>query len=72
MGIRVSNCRPKKNGGRAKGSLSWAGLFNTKFWIDPKNGIAATLLMQCLPFDDDVHLRVLDVFEAAVYQSLVS
>ena len=68
-GLKFQIATQNKNGRRAKGSLSWAGLFNTKFWIDPQNGIAATLLMQYLPFDDDSNLRVLDLFEAAVYQS---
>ena len=31
---------------RAPGSMSWAGLFNTEFWIDPATGIGAVLLMQ--------------------------
>ena len=69
-GLGFQIAAQNKNVRRAKGSLSWAGLFNTKFWIDPQNGIAATLLMQYLPFDDESNLRVLDVFEASVYQSL--
>jgi CubicO group peptidase (beta-lactamase class C family) len=39
-------------GGRSAGSLAWAGLYNTFFWIDPKRGVCATLLMQFLPFVD--------------------
>ena len=56
---------------RPVGSLSWGGLFNTKFWIDPQNEIAAVLLMQYLPFDDEAHIRVLNAFETGIYQSLV-
>jgi len=37
-------------GMRATGSVSWAGLFN--YWWDPKNGMAATVLTQLLPFQD--------------------
>ena len=59
-----------KNGWRAKGSLSWGGLFNTKFWIHPQNQIVATLLMQYLSLDDDAHFLVLDEFDAADYHSL--
>jgi CubicO group peptidase (beta-lactamase class C family) len=55
---------------RSAGSMAWAGLFNTEFWIDPEQGIAATLLMQVLPFYDEGALRVLHDFEAAVYQGL--
>ncbi len=27
-------------GGRAAGSLAWAGLYNTYFWVDRENGVA--------------------------------
>ena len=69
-GLKFQIATQNKNGRRAKGSLSWAGLFDTKFWINPQKGIATTLLIQYLPFDDEANLPVLDVFEAAVYQSL--
>ena len=55
---------------RNKGSMSWAGIFNTKFWIDRKANIAAAIFMQYLPFDDEHHLDVLTKFEAAVYKNL--
>jgi methyl acetate hydrolase len=55
---------------RSAGSLAWAGLFNTEFWIDPQRGIAATLLMQVLPFYDEGALRALSDFETAVYRDL--
>jgi len=55
---------------RSAGSLAWAGLFNTEFWIDPERGVAATLLMQVLPFYDDGALRALDRFESTLYQNL--
>ena len=55
---------------RSVGSMAWAGLFNTEFWIDPAQGVAATLLMQVLPFYDDGALRALQGFEAAVYRNL--
>ena len=55
---------------RSLGSMSWAGIFNTKFWIDRNANIAAVLLMQYLPFDDDFHLDVLSKFEEAVYRNL--
>jgi len=56
---------------RSAGSLAWAGLFNTEFWIDPQRGVAATLLMQVLPFYDEGALRALAEFEAAVYRDLL-
>lgn len=56
---------------RSVGSLAWAGLFNTEFWIDPQQGIAATLLMQVLPFYDDGAIQTLQAFESTVYRELV-
>jgi CubicO group peptidase (beta-lactamase class C family) len=57
-------------GGRSAGSLAWAGLGNTYFWIDPAKGIAGVILMQLLPFADPKALSVLDEFEKAVYAAL--
>lgn len=53
---------------RAAGSLAWAGLGNTWFWIDPRRGIAGVLLTQILPFADPSVLDVLGRFEAAAYR----
>jgi CubicO group peptidase (beta-lactamase class C family) len=57
-------------GTRAPGSLSWAGIFNTEFWIDPANGIGAVLLMQYLPFYDEEAIETLVGFEALLYEGL--
>jgi CubicO group peptidase (beta-lactamase class C family) len=53
--------------GRAAGTLSWAGLANSYFWIDRASGIAGTLVTQILPFWDAAVLDLLGEFEAAVY-----
>jgi CubicO group peptidase (beta-lactamase class C family) len=53
---------------RSPGSYSWAGLFNTHFWVDPYQGIAAVLLMQVLPFYDDQCIRLLTGFERQIYK----
>lgn len=55
------------SGGRAAGSLAWAGLENTFYWIDPKNALCAVLLMRFLPFVDKQAVGLLDDFEKAVY-----
>jgi len=57
-------------GGRGAGSLAWAGLGNTYFWIDPARGVAGVILMQLLPFADPKAVEVLDNFEKAVYAAL--
>jgi len=55
-------------GKRSAGSLSWGGINNTFFWIDPSRGIAGVIMMQYLPFADPVALAVHDAFERAAYQ----
>jgi methyl acetate hydrolase len=57
-------------GGRNAGSLAWAGLGNTYFWIDPTKGLAGIILMQLLPFADAKALAAFDHFEKAVYAAL--
>jgi CubicO group peptidase (beta-lactamase class C family) len=54
-------------GGRSAGSLAWAGLFNTFYWIDPKQNLCAVILMQFLPFVDREAVGMLGDFERAVY-----
>jgi len=56
-------------GGRAAGSLAWAGINNTYFWIDPTSGIAGLLMTQVLPFGDTAVLRLLGAFEQAIYRA---
>jgi CubicO group peptidase (beta-lactamase class C family) len=54
-------------GGRRAGSLAWAGLRNTYFWLDPAAGVAGVLMTQMLPFADRQVLDLLDRFERGVY-----
>jgi methyl acetate hydrolase len=70
LGFQVT--APSEDAGkyRGPGSLSWAGIYNTEFWVDPQRGIGAVLLMQYLPFYDEAAIRTLRDFEAAVYQQL--
>jgi len=53
--------------GRSAGSLAWAGINNTYFWLDPNKRVAGVLMTQVLPFADPAVLGLLDRFEAAVY-----
>jgi methyl acetate hydrolase len=55
-------------GKRSPGSLSWGGINNTFFWIDPTRGIASVIMMQYLPFADAKALAVYDAFERGAYQ----
>jgi CubicO group peptidase (beta-lactamase class C family) len=55
-------------GKRSPGSLSWGGINNTFFWIDPARGIGGVIMMQFLPFADAKALAVYDAFERGAYQ----
>lgn len=57
-------------GKRHAGSLGWAGICNTHYWIDPKAGIAAVLMTQSLPFLEPGMVRLYGTFERAVYAGL--
>jgi CubicO group peptidase (beta-lactamase class C family) len=57
-------------GGRKAGSLTWAGLYNTYYWIDPTSGVAGVIMMQILPFADTRALEVYRQFERGVYRAL--
>jgi CubicO group peptidase (beta-lactamase class C family) len=54
-------------GGRAAGSLAWAGLANTYYWIDPARDRAGVIATQILPFADPAVLQAFDAAERAVY-----
>jgi CubicO group peptidase (beta-lactamase class C family) len=56
--------------GRSAGSLAWAGLANTYYWIDPARDITGVIMMQVLPFADTACLKVFSEFESAVYAGL--
>jgi CubicO group peptidase (beta-lactamase class C family) len=56
--------------GRNAGSLAWAGLANTYFWIDPARDVAGVILMQVLPFADAKCLEAFADFERGIYAGL--
>jgi methyl acetate hydrolase len=56
--------------GRSAGSLTWAGLFNTYYWIDSQRRIAAVFMTQVLPFADVRALRIYRQFERGVYAAV--
>ena len=55
--------------GRRAGSLTWAGLYNTYYWIDPASRIAGVIMMQILPFADRRALNVYRLFERGIYRA---
>ena len=56
--------------GRSPGSLAWAGLANTYYWIDPARDVTGVILMQVLPFADGKCLEAFAGFERGVYAGL--
>jgi methyl acetate hydrolase len=56
--------------GRSAGSLAWAGLANTYFWIDPARDVSGVILMQLLPFADRLCLEAFAGFERGIYAGL--
>jgi methyl acetate hydrolase len=55
--------------GRAAGSLAWAGLANTYFWIDRTRQVCGVFLSQVLPFYDPIAIDLFAKFEADVYRA---
>jgi methyl acetate hydrolase len=56
--------------GRSAGSLAWAGLANTYFWIDRTRRVAGVFLAQVLPFYDSTAIDLFGKFETEVYRAL--
>ncbi|MGR8918123.1 MAG: serine hydrolase domain-containing protein [Gammaproteobacteria bacterium] len=54
-------------GGRAAGSLTWAGVHNTFYWVDPTRDLATVLMMQLLPANDPKVLELLVNYEQTLY-----
>jgi CubicO group peptidase (beta-lactamase class C family) len=55
---------------RSAGSLSWGGINNTYYWIDPARDVTGVILMQVLPFGDNKCLEAFAGFESGVYAGL--
>jgi len=60
------NSKPVEKG-RGANTLSWAGVYNTFFWIDREKKVCAVLMTQVLPFLDDGPKALLEDFDRAVY-----
>jgi CubicO group peptidase (beta-lactamase class C family) len=63
------NTQPASTG-RSAGSLAWAGLANTYFWIDRTKRVAGVFLSQVLPFYDDTAIDLFGKFETEVYRAI--
>ena len=54
--------------GRSAGSLAWAGVINSYYWIDRKRNLAGLVMTQILPFADPIVLKLFNEFETALYE----
>ncbi len=60
------NLEPGPNG-RSAGTVSWAGLGNLYYWLDPARRVAGVIMTQILPFADPIAVRLYGRFERGVY-----
>jgi methyl acetate hydrolase len=56
--------------GRSAGSVAWAGLFNTYFWLDPTKRVTGVIMTQLLPFADPEVLKLFAKFESGLYSAV--
>jgi methyl acetate hydrolase len=58
--------------GRSAGTVSWGGIYNTYYWLDPGRRVAGVILTQILPFADARVLGLYGRFERAIYDVLAA
>ena len=56
--------------GRSPGSMAWAGLMYSYYWIDPVKKVTGVYATQILPFCDVKSLKLFEDFETAVYNAI--
>jgi CubicO group peptidase (beta-lactamase class C family) len=69
-GLGFQLAAEKQANRRSPGSGTWAGIFNTHFFIDPSKEIGVVVMMQTLPFYDEASMNVYAGVEEAVYKNL--
>jgi len=63
------NMQPGPNG-RSAGTVSWGGIFNTYYWLDPTKRVTGLIMTQILPFADQRAVKLYGQFERGVYDAL--
>ena len=58
---------PGDVGGRGANTMSWAGIYNTFFWIDREKKVCAVIMSQMSPGTDSGPLKMIEDFDRAVY-----
>jgi CubicO group peptidase (beta-lactamase class C family) len=69
-GLGFQLAKTKRPNMRTPGSGTWAGIFNTHFFIDPSREIGVIVMMQTLPFYDEASMKVYTGVEEIVYRNL--
>ncbi len=69
-GLGFQLARAKRPNMRTPGTGTWAGIFNTHFFIDPNREIGVVVMMQTLPFYDEASMKVYAAVEEIVYKNL--
>jgi methyl acetate hydrolase len=69
-GLGFQLAAEKQPNRRTPGSGTWAGIFNTHFFIDPSKEIGVVVMMQTLPFYDEASMKVYAGVEEAVYANV--
>jgi methyl acetate hydrolase len=70
FGFQITASNKENPDLRSPGSYTWAGIYNTHFWVDPKREIAAVIMMQLLPFYDEGSMKLYQDVEAAIGRNL--
>lgn len=70
LGFQLADPKQPDPDMRRPGSGNWAGIYNTFFWIDPKEELGVVVMMQMLPFYDADALATLQGVERRVYTNL--
>jgi len=70
FGFELTTSNKENPSLRSAGSYTWAGIYNTHFWVDPQRRIAAVLMIQVLPFYDDDVMKLYQDFESAIGRNL--
>ena len=63
------NLQPGPNG-RSAGTVSWGGIFNTYYWLDPAKRVTGLIMTQILPFADARAVKLYGKFENAIYEAM--
>ena len=56
--------------GRSAGTVSWGGLFNSYYWLDPAWRVTGAIFTQILPFADLQSLKLYGRFERGIYDAV--